>query len=244
MRPAWQQSAPSSLPAAYGKWRDSDLGRITDGLESNLILELLGSLHGQRILDVGCGDGVLAVELARRGGNVTGLDADPGMLAAAQERSGLARVSATFIAGDARSLPFDDSAFDIVVAITVLCFVPDAQTAFQEFARVLRPGGRLVVGELGRRSLWAAKRRISGWLGSATWRVATFRTPGELRRLTLDSGLDVIAVRGAIFYPPFGVCARRVAPVDPWLGRRVTTGAAFLAVSAIKPDQRQPRTSS
>jgi SAM-dependent methyltransferase len=99
-------------------------------------------------------------------------------------------------------------------------------------ARVLRPGGRLVLGELGRWSAWAATRRLKGWLGASTWKAAHFRSAGALRTLLEQAGLSVDAVHGAVFYPPIGVCARLLAPLDPWLGHRTTTGAAFIALSA------------
>ncbi|HEY4775185.1 MAG TPA: hypothetical protein VIH40_10245, partial [Xanthobacteraceae bacterium] len=49
------------------------------------------------------------------------------------------------------------------------------------------------------------------------------------------AGLDVTAVRGAVYYPPCAAAARLVAPLDPWLGRTTTLGAAFIALSARKP---------
>jgi hypothetical protein len=58
----------------------------------------------------------------------------------------------------------------------------------REMTRVLRPGGRLVVGELGRWNLWAAKRRMSGWPGSSIWRSAAFRTVRALKDLATDAG--------------------------------------------------------
>lgn len=227
--------ALASLPAAYQEWRASELGRITDGIEERLVLALVGSVSGKRVLDVGCGDGVLSVRLAQAGGIVTGLDDDPHMLAAARERASTSGAAAAFVEGDARTLPFDDSSFDVVVAVTVLCFVADAERAAKEMARVLRPGGCLVLGELGRYSLWAAKRRLSGWLGSRTWRNARFRTAGELRSLALAAQLEVANVRGAIYYPPCNLCARWLAPLDPYLARTSSFGAAFIAVAARKP---------
>ncbi|WP_137128515.1 hypothetical protein [Roseomonas sp. HF4] len=58
-------------------------------------------------------------------------------------------------------------------------------------ARVLRPGGRLVIGELGRWSLWAARDRIRGWLGSRLWRRSAFHSAADLRRAAEGAGLLV-----------------------------------------------------
>jgi len=158
------KQAQSSSPDAYRRWRASRLGRVTDRLEEALLLELIGSPAGLRILDAGCGDGVLATALAEHGADVTGIDADPRMLAAARARAETRILPIAFADGDIGALPFPDASFDVVVAVTVLCFVPDTQHAVREMTRVLRPGGRLVIGELGRWNLWAAKRRIKGWV--------------------------------------------------------------------------------
>jgi SAM-dependent methyltransferase len=131
-------------------------------------------------------------------------------------------------------LPFPDASFDIVASVTVLCFVEDAAGAVREMARVLRPGGHLVLGELGRWNSWAALRRVRGWLGSATWKAARFRSARELGALARQAGLSVTATRGAIFYPPIGLLARLLAPPDPRLGRITTLGAAFIALGAVK----------
>lgn len=227
--------ALASLPDAYRRWRASRLGQITDALEEQLILDLLGPPAGLRILDVGCGDAALAVALTQRGALVTGVDADPSMLGAGRVRAEASGIAPELIQGDTRALPFADGRFDVVLAVTVLCFVDDAAGAMREMARVLRPGGRLAIGELGRWNLWAAKRRLSGWLGSRVWQSATFRTAGALKRLLTDAGLAVTAVRGAVYYPPLGAMAALLARCDPWIGKRTTAGAAFLAVVGKKP---------
>jgi ubiquinone/menaquinone biosynthesis C-methylase UbiE len=223
------------LTESYAQWRSSRLGQITDTLEQRLLFELLGSVAGKTLLDVGCGDGALASELVRRGAIVTGLDADPAMIAAARRRSEIEGTQLHLVEGQAERLPFDDAAFDLVVVVTVLCFVRDVGQAFIEMTRVLKPGGRLVIGELGHWSWWAAHRRIRGWLGDPTWHAAMFRTAAELHGLARAAGLDVVEIRGAVHYPPHGFAARLVAPVDLWLGRRTTFGAAFIAALATKP---------
>ena len=166
-------------PAAYRAWRETSLGAVTERLELTAMLDLMGALKGVRVLDVGCCDGLLACHVAARGGIVTGVDADPAMLEAARERAEEEVAHVTFLEASAESLPFPNSAFDLVCAMTVLGFVKDEDRALAGMARVLRPGGALVFGELGRRSLWAAERRLRGWLGSATWRRARFRGAGR-----------------------------------------------------------------
>ena len=225
----------AGMARAYADWRASTLGWITDRLEDALLRDMLGDVAGRAVLDLGCGDGKLAVRLAAAGANMVGLDADPAMLRAAASRAAAAGVNVQFATGRAEALPFTAGRFDLVVAVTVLCFVPDAEAAFREIARVLRPGGAVVIAELGRWSLWALRRRIRGWLGNRLWGAARFSDATELRRLAARSGLEAQAVRGAVFYPPVTMLARAMAPLDPWLGRITVTGAAFVALRARKP---------
>lgn len=224
------------LPSEYERWRSSTLGRITDEIEGKLILDLTGDVAGRTILDVGCGDGAFAVESWKRGAKVVnGVDASPQMIEAAHARARTHGADITFDVGTAQALPFPDNTFDRVVAVTVLCFVDDAAQALREMARVLRPGGRLVVGELGKWSTWAAERRLRGWLGSRVWRRARFRTAHELQHLAKGAGLAVGSLRGAIYYPPCGLAARLLGPVDSRLSRWTTVGAAFVTLAATKP---------
>ena len=65
--------------------------------------------------------------------------------------------------GDAGDLPFLAGQFDCVVSIATLCFVDEPGRAIRDMDRVLKPGGRLILGELGRWNLWAAQRRVKGW---------------------------------------------------------------------------------
>jgi ubiquinone biosynthesis O-methyltransferase len=227
---------PEMGPEAYARWRASDIGAITERLESRLLLELVGDVAGRRVLDVGCGDGTFALELAKRGAVVTGIDASAAMIDVARTRAKQHNADLEFQVAVAEHLPFSAGQFDVVTAITILCFVEDAPPVFREIARVLRPGGRLVVGELGRWSTWAAARRIRAWLGSPLWRRGRFRTANELRGLAEQAGLRVGSVRGAIYYPRWGLAARLMSACDAMLGRLTTVGAGFVALSATKPE--------
>lgn len=227
--------ALEGLPDAYAGWRRSTLGRITDALEERLLLDRIGPARGLRILDVGCGDGVLATRLARCDARVTGIDASADMIAAARRRTKAEGVELDLVEGDAGDLPFPAGRFDCVVSVATLCFVDDPRPTIRDMVRVLKPGGRLILGELGRWNLWAAQRRVKGWLGSALWRAAHFRSQAALLALATGAELADAKVTGAVFYPPFGWAAKVMAPIDPWLGRWTTRGAAFLVLGATKP---------
>jgi SAM-dependent methyltransferase len=100
-----------------------------------------GDLLGRRVLDVGCGTGVVAAALAERGSRVWGVDASEAMLAQAASRAGGALA---FKPGLAESLPFKDGWFERVV-FRLVVHVIDRQRAFAEAHRVLVPGGRVVI---------------------------------------------------------------------------------------------------
>jgi ubiquinone/menaquinone biosynthesis C-methylase UbiE len=229
---------PVVAARTYARWRATTLGSITERVETKVVFDLTGVLRDKRVLDVGTGDGTYAIEAAARGAMVTALDPEQELLHAARARAVSRGVDVALQRGRTEELPFDDGSFDVVIAVTVLCFVPDAEIAVREMARVLVPGGRLVLGELGRFSLWAAERRVRGWLGSRSWRRARFWSRAEIEGLARAAGLRGADVRGAVFFPPSGLAARLVAPVEPLLTGFHAPGAAFLALAADKPERR------
>lgn len=223
-------------PELYSGWHGTELGAITEAIEDRLLFELIGDVGGQHILDVGCGEGSVAVRLRQHGAVVTAVDPSLDMLVAAQSRACAEQCSVGLVQAIGEQLPFATASFDVVLAKTVLCFVDEAQTMVDEMARVLRPGGRFVIGELHKWSSWAAQRRLRAWFGSALWRRGRFRTAGELTRLARASGLDIETVRGAVYYPRLTMAARMMARHDAGFARLTTFGAAFLALAAVKPE--------
>lgn len=100
----------------------------------------------ERVLDVGCGTGTFAKRLVDRtpAQHVVGVDISAGMLAEARRKVGPAP-NARFVAARAEALPFEAGAFDVVVTASALHYAERPEAAIAEAARVLRPGGRLVV---------------------------------------------------------------------------------------------------
>ena len=96
-------------------------------------------------LDAGCGTGFLSFELAARGHHVTGVDFAAAMLAEARRKAAERSVSIRFEEADAEHLPFPAGRFDLVISRHVLWTLPHPEVAIDEWIRVLRPGGRLVV---------------------------------------------------------------------------------------------------
>jgi demethylmenaquinone methyltransferase / 2-methoxy-6-polyprenyl-1,4-benzoquinol methylase len=98
---------------------------------------------GETVLDLGAGTGVSTVELAKSGAYVVGVDISQGMLRAGKK----VRPDAPLLAGDALALPFADAAFDAATISFALRNVHDPAAAVAEMARVVKPGGRLVICE-------------------------------------------------------------------------------------------------
>jgi ubiquinone/menaquinone biosynthesis C-methylase UbiE len=144
----WWRRNPSACPYSQRFWVQAPHPLITRAR----MREILEARPGERLLEIGPGTGYYTLDLAEwvgPDGSVEILDVQQEMLdhtiRRARER-GLWNVKPTL--GDARQLEAEDDSFDAVVLVTVLGEIPDQDAALREIARVLRPGGRLIVGEL------------------------------------------------------------------------------------------------
>lgn len=129
--------------SAYDHWAasyDTD-PNPQNALEYQPVLEALDAKAGERILDAACGTGRYTKPLHEAGAEMVGLDFSEAMLAKARER--LPEVE--FVRGDlSEPLPFADASFDAILCGQALKHLPDLHVPMREFARLLRPGGRLV----------------------------------------------------------------------------------------------------
>lgn len=146
----WQVSDDAALvyerdfvPAIFSRWPAH-------------VIQAADVRGGDRVLDVGCGTGVLTRAVASRvgtTGRVTGIDLNPGMLTVARR----SHPEIDWRQGDAGRLPFGDSQFDAVVSQFALMYFPEREGALREMWRVLAPGGHLAV------AVWAPLERSTGY---------------------------------------------------------------------------------
>jgi ubiquinone/menaquinone biosynthesis C-methylase UbiE len=170
------------------------------GLARRLVT-LVAPLSQERVLDVACGTGAvtrLLVERVAPGGEVTGLDLSERMLEVARS----AVPGATFVAADARELPFANASFDAATCQQGLQFVPEPVLALRELRRVLGPGGRAGL------ALWAAidthpgfaeladalRDRLGPEAHQAMLKPYALPDPGRVEELALEAGFAEVRV--------------------------------------------------
>jgi len=100
---------------------------------------------GERLLDLACGTGGVALIAARKGAEVTGLDISADQLTKARAAAEEAGLDVTFDEGDAQALPYGEGEFDLVASAFGVIFAPDHAQAAAELTRVCRPGARIAV---------------------------------------------------------------------------------------------------
>ncbi|NMG32623.1 methyltransferase domain-containing protein [Aromatoleum evansii] len=210
-------------PEHYDAWYASRRGAWIGGIECRLLEALLAPRGGETLLDVGCGTGYFTRRLAQamHAGFATGTDIDCASVRYAARHD----PGAAYALADARRLPFADKSFDLVVSVTALCFVEEAQTALSEMLRVARR--RVALGLLNRHSLlWLEKGRHGG---HGAYRGARWHTPADVRNLFSGYPVREVSLRTAVMLPGGGVVARAL---EGSLRRLAPACGAFIAAAA------------
>ena len=128
-------------------WMAGDFGQIANVIQAGAdeFIASLGLKPGNRVLDVACGSGNLAIPAARTGARVTGVDIATNLLEQARARAESEGLTIQFDEGDAESLPYDDGAFDVVITMFGAMFAPRPELVSSELVRVCEPGGRIAM---------------------------------------------------------------------------------------------------
>lgn len=161
------------------------------------------SLHGARVLDVGCGGGLLCEAFARAGARVTGIDLAPGMVEVARLHAAEQGLDIDYRVCDAETL---ESGFDIVSGMEMLEHVPDPARMVATLARLVRPGGEVFVSTINR-NLKSFLMAIVGaeyllrLIPRGTHEYERLIRPAELARWARTAGLQVREIAGLEFDP-------------------------------------------
>ncbi len=129
----------------YDAYYQTEFGQKVDHIEKEIIAELLSKIpSGNLLLDIGCGTGHWTEFFINKGYQVTGVDSSEEMLKIAKRKN----VDTKFILGNSGNLQIEDESYSIITTITMLEFVGNKEISIQEMYRVLKKGGRLIVGGL------------------------------------------------------------------------------------------------
>lgn len=219
-----------------------------DDSPSVALFELTGPVAGRDVLDLACGHGRVARELARRGGNVTGIDISAGLLARAGADEVKEPLGVTYVLGDVSSdSTLADSAFDLVVCSFGLSDIDDLDGALKSVARVLRPGGAFVFSTLhpcfpGGPDVAASWPPGSGYFGEGWWlpddELSTLRRQVGTNHRTLATYMNALTAHGL---PVDAVIEPR--PDAAWASRRpgLDSVPVFLVARCRRADMTELR---
>ncbi len=180
----------SSYDSVAGEF-DRFAGRFSTVLANRMVF-LAELAPGERVLDVGTGTGIVALQAAEKvgpAGSVVGIDLSDGMLAVAEAKAAQAGLGdrVRFRKMDAEVLELDGGSFDVVLALFALLHFPNPHAALREMFRVLRPGGRLVVA-IGSQPPWVSLGGLVHYIG----RLPEFLLQLQGKRLSAPGFLDTL----------------------------------------------------
>jgi SAM-dependent methyltransferase len=210
----------------YDHWYKTARGQWIGQCETNLLFDALKPRSGESLLDVGCGTGFFTREMGSRiNGKIMGVDINQNCIQYARQQESH---TASYAVADARVLPFADAAFDLIISITALCFIPMIEVAIKEIVRVTHR--RFAIGLLNRHSLlWLQKGR-SGGLGA--YKDVHWYTVNEAKSLFCGLPVKNLIVQTAVHIPSGGKIAQWF---DQYCPPTLSTGAFILVSGEVIP---------
>ncbi|MFH1351156.1 MAG: class I SAM-dependent methyltransferase [Pseudomonadota bacterium] len=183
----------------YESWCQSAHGRAMDKFAEDSIITLMDPRPGDRVLDIGCGQGNHLLFLNRLGLNISGIDASPYMISRARERLGNRCFLKTAAAED---LPFDDNEFDLVILVNTLEFLDDPLQALREAGRVAK--NKVFIGAMNSLSWHCLCHRLQSLFRDSIFRYVKFYSLWELKfSVQRVFGNVPIAWSCSRLWPPF-----------------------------------------
>jgi ubiquinone/menaquinone biosynthesis C-methylase UbiE len=179
----------------YDEWRFSRGGELVDEGEKAALFDLVDDIGGDRILEVACGTGRFAVELAESGAEVTGVDISKPMLMKGVGKARERGLGVEFMRGDAKQLPFPDDSFDLVLGMRFFHLIDEPAAYLREMARVSE--GRVVFDTFNRGSARVVYNRFLP-MGSRLY------SEEDVRGVVEEAGVELIERRDD-FVVPFGL---------------------------------------
>ena len=191
------QAYYDDFSGGYERERGRGYHGLIDDLEVEVALPLA---RDARVLEAGCGTGLILERLAPVAEEAWGVDLSPGMLRKAQNR-GL-----NVVVGSVTELPFADESFDMVCSFKVLAHVPDIERALAEIARVTRPGGHMVLEFYNPWSLRYLAKKVAGPMPISDGRTEAdvftrWDSPLEISK-RLPAGVELVDYRGIRVFTP------------------------------------------
>lgn len=164
----------------------------------------LNAMRGIKVLDVGCGGGLMSEPLTRMGAEVTGLDASPEAIEVAQKHAKSAGLKIKYQTGSVEEMASGKTRFDVIIALEVIEHVKDVGSFLSSLAKLLKPNGLLVMSAINRtpRSFLlgiVAAEYILGWVPAGTHDWEKFIPPHELVKRLENLGITAIDLTGMVF---------------------------------------------
>lgn len=218
-------------------------------VRSQMIVSMVDAKPGETILDAGCGNARDLIQLCKSGCKCTGIDFSSDMIKEARKEFSNHHIESVEVeVGDLTSLRFQNATFDKVYASEVLEHIPDYNRAVAEMARVLKPGGCLVVTTPNRHSLYGFDRYI-------VWEKLlrrkhqhpydAWKTFDDIASVLNNNGFEIVNCAGICYIPGYLVpyrlpkimakpLVRLVSLLEPWLSKTFPKSGYSIAVKAIK----------
>ena len=183
----------------YDAWYRSKMGSFVDKAETDCALRLFKAKPGMKVLDIGCGTGNFSIKLARMGCKVTGVDISAEMLKVAKDKARSQGLDIEFHLMDAYDLSFPDEYFDGVSSMAAFEFIPDPPRAMAEIFRVVKKGGRIVIGTINKESKWGQLYLSEEFQKNSVFKHADFKSRDDLKKLQSAHLQDMAE---CLFIPP------------------------------------------